>query len=58
MITMGTIESSETLAFADALRAQRTTSQREVDSTVPEAHDPQARWTARQAHSAACPAAH
>lgn len=58
MIIMGTIESSETLAFADALRAQRTTSQYEVDSAANEAHDPQARWTAKQAHSAACAAAH
>ncbi len=35
---MGTIQSSENLAFADYLRSQRTTTQAEVDAVTAE-HD-------------------
>lgn len=58
---MGTIESSETVDFASALRAQRTTTAADVDRNDAAnggSHTAQQRWTARQAHRAVCGAAH
>lgn len=51
---MGTIHSSESLAFADYLRAQRSTTQADVD-TAAEEHGAQIRYSTNDRHA---PAAH
>lgn len=56
---MGTIKSSETVGLASALRAQRTTTQADADANAHhDAHSPQSRFAAKQAHSTVAWAAH
>ncbi len=51
---MGTIKSSESLAFADYLRQQRETTQAEADAAAAD-HAPQVRYAPHDRHH---PAAH
>lgn len=54
---MGTNRSSETEAFASALRAQRTQTQQEVEEHAAE-HDVKARYAEVRVHTTSAPSAH
>jgi hypothetical protein len=54
---MGTTKSSETLAFAQHLRSQRTTTQDDVDQLGAQSA-PRVRYTTHTGPRAAAPAAH